>query len=71
MGDHREQLSTGKEMKKMTINLLISHLISNKLIKMLIIKLMQDHRKHSPEDKVDSVHLVDKEYVSVEIECEY
>ena len=71
MGDLREQLLTGKEMKKMTINLLISHLISNNLIKMLIIKIMQDLRKHSPEDKVDSVHLVGKEYVSVEIECEY
>ena len=58
-------------MKKMIINLLIYHQISNKLIKMLIIKIMQDHRNHNPEDKVDSVHLVAKECASVEIECEY
>ena len=67
----RDQLSTEPEMKRMTINNLhISLQISLKAIKMRIIKIMQDLRKHSPEDKVDSAHLVDKECVWVEIECE-
>ena len=71
MGDPKDQLPTDKEMKRTIINLLIFHLISLRPIKMLIIKIMQDRSKHSLEIKVDSVHLVVKECVSVEIECEY
>ena len=71
MEDHRDQQSIGKEIKRTTINLHIYHQINRKPIKMLTIKIMQDHSKHSPEIKVDSVHLVAKECVSVETECEY
>lgn len=71
MEGHRDQLLTDKEMKRMIVNLHIFHLINLRAIKMLIIKIMQEHSKHSPEDKVDSAHLVVKECVLVEFECEY
>ena len=70
--DSRLELETGSVMKKMIINQLTFLLkLSHKTIRITTTKIMQGLRSHNSVDQVDFRHSVDKECVSVEIECEY